>query len=107
MLVLSRHRNECIDGYPNESLADSVALRLSHEMPSLVDAQIDMGYLADVLKPILADLCRWSVMVVDIRGDKARLGFHASPCFDIHRREVAEAIARNEAAGIRPDHHGG
>ncbi len=32
------------------------------------------------------------VMIVDIRGDKVRLGFKASPEVSIHRKEVYEAI---------------
>lgn len=39
-----------------------------------------------------------SVMVVDIRGDKVRLGFTAPPEVPVHRREIADAIARKAAA---------
>jgi carbon storage regulator len=35
--------------------------------------------------------------VVDIRGDKVRLGFDAPKEVPIHRREVYEAIKRSEA----------
>lgn len=34
------------------------------------------------------------VTVVDFRADKVRLGFAADPSVIIHRREVAEQIAR-------------
>jgi carbon storage regulator len=37
------------------------------------------------------------VTVVDIRGDKVRLGFDAPKEVPIHRREVYEAIKRSEA----------
>lgn len=36
------------------------------------------------------------VTVVDIRGDKVRLGFEAPKEVPVHRREVREAIQRNE-----------
>ena len=38
------------------------------------------------------------VTVIDIRGDKVRLGFDAPKDVPIHRREVYEAIKRSEAA---------
>ena len=37
------------------------------------------------------------VMVVDVRGDKVRLGFDAPKEVPIHRREVYDAIRRSEA----------
>ena len=38
------------------------------------------------------------ITVVDIRGDKVRLGFDAPKDIPIHRREVYDAIKRSEAA---------
>ena len=38
------------------------------------------------------------VTVVDIRGDKVRLGFDAPKDIPIHRKEVYDAIKRAEAA---------
>ena len=38
------------------------------------------------------------VVVVDIRGDKVRLGFDAPKDVPIHRQEVYDAIKRAEAA---------
>jgi len=38
------------------------------------------------------------VTVVDIRGDKVRLGFDAPKEVPIHRREVYEAIRRSESS---------
>ena len=35
------------------------------------------------------------VVVVDIRGDKVRLGFQCDPAVAVHRDEVAAAIARD------------
>ena len=45
------------------------------------------------------------VLVVDIRGDKVRLGIKAPRSIPVHRKEVYEAIrCENEAAsGLSPD----
>lgn len=42
---------------------------------------------------------RISVMVVDVRGDKVRLGIQAPREFSVHRGEVQIAIDRENAAG--------
>jgi len=39
-----------------------------------------------------------TIVVVEIRGDKVRLGVEAPKEVPVHRREVFEAIARGEAA---------
>lgn len=36
------------------------------------------------------------VVVVDVRGDRVRLGFNADRSITIHRREVLERIQRGE-----------
>lgn len=38
-----------------------------------------------------------SIMVVEIRGDKVRLGIEAPRDISVHRREVYEAIKRKQA----------
>jgi carbon storage regulator len=38
-----------------------------------------------------------TIVVVEIRGDKVRLGVEAPKEVPVHRREVYEAIKRNEA----------
>ncbi len=35
------------------------------------------------------------ILVVDVRGDKVRLGINAPPQVAVHRKEVYEAIKRN------------
>ena len=39
-----------------------------------------------------------TIVVVEIRGDKVRLGVEAPKEVPVHRREVFEAIRRNEVA---------
>jgi len=39
-----------------------------------------------------------TIVVVEIRGDKVRLGVEAPKEIPVHRREVYDAIRRNEAA---------
>ena len=41
------------------------------------------------------------IQVVDIRADKVRLGIHAPPHVTVNRREVSDAIAREEMAADR------
>jgi carbon storage regulator len=40
-----------------------------------------------------------TIVVVEIRGDKVRLGVEAPKEVPVHRREVYDAIKRNEMAG--------
>ena len=43
-----------------------------------------------------------SIMVVEIRGDKVRLGIDAPRDVSVHRREVYEAIKRKESEQHEP-----
>jgi carbon storage regulator len=45
------------------------------------------------------------ITVVDIRGDKVRLGVSAPKSISVHRKEVYEAIRREnrEAAQVKPE----
>jgi carbon storage regulator len=45
------------------------------------------------------------VTVVDVRGDKVKLGIEAPQNISVHRREVYEAIRREnqQAARLRPE----
>ena len=38
-----------------------------------------------------------TIVVVEIRGDKVRLGIEAPPEVPVHRHEIYDAIKRNEA----------
>ena len=42
-----------------------------------------------------------TIVVVEIRGDKVRLGVEAPKEIPVHRREVYDAIQRNEAANAQ------
>jgi carbon storage regulator len=43
-----------------------------------------------------------TIVVVEIRGDKVRLGVEAPKEVPVHRREVFDAIHRNEAPSGQP-----
>ena len=45
------------------------------------------------------------ITIVDIRGDKVRLGINAPPEIPVHRKEVYEAIKRENraAASVKPE----
>lgn len=43
-----------------------------------------------------------TIVVVEIRGDKVRLGVEAPKEVPVHRREVYDAIKRNEAVQSGP-----
>lgn len=43
-----------------------------------------------------------TVMVIEIRGDKVRLGIDAPKEISVHRQEVYEAIQRENAGGKQP-----
>lgn len=40
------------------------------------------------------------ITVIDIRGDKVRLGFNCPPEIPVHRKEVYDAIKRENAAAL-------
>lgn len=42
------------------------------------------------------------ITVIEIRGDKVRLGINADPSVPVHRQEVHEAIERENAAAAKP-----
>jgi len=44
-----------------------------------------------------------SIVVVEIRGDKVRLGVEAPKEVPVHRREVYEAIKRSESQNLAND----
>jgi len=47
-----------------------------------------------------------TVTVVDVRGDKVRIGIQAPPTTSVHRQEVWDAIQREAAKAPRPNETG-
>ena len=45
---------------------------------------------------------RIEIMLIEMRGDKVRLGIKAPSQYPVHRLEVAEAIAEREQQNGRP-----
>ncbi len=43
------------------------------------------------------------ITIVDVRGEKVRLGINAPPHIPVHRKEVYEAIKREKRAQAGPD----
>ena len=47
------------------------------------------------------------ITIVDVRGDKVRLGITAPKCIPVHRREIYDAIQREKAQKEAEGHAGG
>ena len=45
------------------------------------------------------------ITIVDVRGDKVRLGITAPKSVSVHRREIFDAIQREKAAGGKENDH--
>ena len=43
------------------------------------------------------------IIIVDVRGDKVRLGITAPKCIPVHRREIYDAIQREKADNKVPE----
>lgn len=43
------------------------------------------------------------ITIVDVRGDKVRLGITAPKSIPVHRREIYDAIQREKAANAKKD----
>jgi carbon storage regulator len=42
------------------------------------------------------------IIIVDVRGDKVRLGITAPKCIPVHRREIYDAIQREKTDNKEP-----
>lgn len=102
MLVLSRQRDQTIMiGGSIEITVTSIdflggRVTLSVNVPPGTPTQEKPHYALDDTLMIGDDI---KITIVDIRGCKVRLGFDAPPHIPVHRKEVYEAILReNQAA---------
>lgn len=92
MLVLSRQRDEyCVATIKNHLPAD--VLQEWIRAGRMISPAELLQYLVEV---------EVRVTVLDIRGDKSRLGFAAPKHVAIHRSEVQQAIEREARRGPRP-----
>ena len=96
MLVLSRHQYEEVYIGNDVSVEDARQMlyrELQRYSIGISDIPDDV---ADCAAHLLSSVMRRvTVSVVDIRGDKCRLGIEAPKSLTVHRREVYEAIKRN------------
>jgi carbon storage regulator CsrA len=104
MIVLSRERNETV--MIGESLLVTVMLvrgdRVTLEVEDQERSQTSTHELERDQELLLRGDCR--VRVVDIRAEKVRLGVVAPRQLSVHRKEVWEALRRENAtaSGVRP-----
>ena len=71
-------------------------LVLSRKKDEQVFGLLDRETLEELLRTCPEEGHQIGVAVVEIRGDKVRLGFEAPKCVPVHREEVYEAIKRQE-----------
>lgn len=93
MLVLSRHHNESLAIGPGPGFPAALVEYL--QRVALLPADDESRRIAEEIIKTTATatpLFNQRVTVVDIRGDKVRLGCDAAPAVAIHRHEVAERI---------------
>lgn len=106
MLVLSRKKDESIIVSPadvnleNLDLAKILAAAKAAKAKAKDDKDDDaMQQVVDaVLKTAFAQLGTVEAVVIDIRGDRVRLGWEANSVVPIHRLEVYRTIKEAEAA---------
>ena len=95
MLVLSRKRDESIEIGVDKVIArivDAVAdkvFRMAGEKCGLAEIKEQLAGVLPQYGPV-------KVVIVEIRGDKVRLGIDASTDIPVHRKEVADDIRRKE-----------
>lgn len=96
MLVLSRQRDETI----YIGTERTVMFDVTEQEWATLQAVLRQAPKGMTLARRLADVepGRVEVSVVDIRGDKVRLGTEAPAHITVHRKEVAAAIARESRA---------
>lgn len=69
-------------------------LVLSRKKDEQVFGVLNRETLENLLRNCPPEGHRIGITVVEIRGDKARLGFEAPQCVPVHRKEVYDAIQK-------------
>lgn len=92
MLVFGRHKNESVAISPWDNFA--AILRAFKDCdPACLNEDLErLAVELEGREPI-------KVVLMEIRGDKVRLGFEAPLSVLVHRREVWDAIQRGEGGG--------
>jgi sRNA-binding carbon storage regulator CsrA len=88
MLVLSRKKDERV-----AVTLESMIRKLAKEV---YDRSKRGESLADIQDDLIANGERLSIVCVELRGDKVRLGFEASRDWTIHRDEVQAAVDKEK-----------
>lgn len=104
MLVISRHRDERIvcgdDKTIHINLTDGEwdALRAAVELMKTVTAGVYYPVLQQLTERMNASTGKIVFTIVDIRGDKVRVGVGAPKCVAVDRQEVHDAKVRTADA---------
>lgn len=96
MLVLSRQKDQSniMRTTAREMLAEF--LGLDKDVSSEELFEVLMKKSPEEREELLTRVIQVDTTIVDIRGDKVRLGHNAPRCVSIHREEVQKQIDRNK-----------
>lgn len=90
MLVLSRKRDEKIETYPGPDFVQKAIDAFEKESTRAFNDPEKTEAIREFLQWMVDEgFLESKIMVVEIRGDKTRLGIEANKAFAVHREEVA------------------